>query len=219
MSSNIKEWESGLLIELGERVIQFGFDPTPRDQSFYRKFDGGKHALHVSFIKHTVDFDVTADVAVRFDALEELVNGFAPKLSKKIKDQTFSLGAELGNISGEGQCRWTIASKADVVTAASGISEKFKVVGIPYLERFSSLESVLEALSGDDKAAWLHSPIHGVRAKRAIAAAFLLNKKQAFLELVEKKTQFLKERNDFGLQDFLEMADDLREKMLQPTQR
>ena len=127
---------------------------------------------------------------------------------------TWTLGCELGNLTGEGQYRWSIADKADVVKAASGVVEKFRAVGLPYLERFSSLEIVLEVLSGDDKAAWLHSAIHDCRAMRAIAAAYLLKRKQECLELIEKKTHFLEQRNSFGLNGFPEMTSALKARLL-----
>jgi len=215
MSGKIKEWQDSLLLELGERLIPLGFDPKAKGQSFYRKFDGGRHALHIGFIRHPHDLDITANVAVRFDAIEELVSEFRPQHSfaPKKMPTTWTLGCELGNLAGEGQHRWNIADKTDVVKAADGVIEKFRAIGLPYLERFSSLEMVLQVLSGDDKAAWLHSAIHDCRAMRAIAAAYVLDRKQECLELISKKTQFLEQRNNFGLNGFSEMTEALKSRL------
>ena len=53
----------------------------------------------MSFIKHAHGCDVTADVAIRVDALEDLLNEWNATLSKAERKQTHSMGAELGNIS------------------------------------------------------------------------------------------------------------------------
>ena len=173
----------------------------------------GRHAFHLSFIKHKADFDVTVDVAVRLDELENLLNEHRGNLSEAQKKNTFTLGAELGNISEGRQKRWTVASLDDIKPAAKSIMDAFVAIGVPYLEKYSDVESVLETLSGDDRAAWLHAPIHDDRAKSAIALAFLLGDRERFSQLAAAKTEFLKSRNDFGLTSFLQFRDALENRL------
>ena len=203
-----------LLLRLNTQLTTIGF--RRNGQSFSRAFHGGKGLFHVAWIPHQSDFDVTADVAVRHDAIEDLVNKFDSTirpawavLSKKEQTMTATVGAELGNLSIGMQRRWTVTSEADVATACPSILEAFKIIGVPYLQRFSSLEEVLSVLADDDKASWLHCPFHDVRAKKAIAAAFVLGRRELFGKLVESKAQFLKERKDPGLSGFLSFAEHL----------
>ena len=156
---------------------------------------------------------MTADVAVRFDELEDLLNEYKGHLSEAEKKNTFSLGAELGNMSEGKQRRWTVAGLADVEPVSRSIMDAFSKIGIPYLEKYSNVETALEALSGDDRAAWLHAPIHGERAKCAISLAFLLGDRERFYELAAAKTAFLISRNDFGLQSFLQLRDALERRL------
>src|SRR6476661_8883662 len=102
----MKEVERALLKAVGQRIAASGFESKPVGQSFLRRSPLGRDSLHLSFVKHPCDFDVVADVAVRIDDLEDIVNVNDTLLSKKEKEQTYSLGAELGNISGQGQQRW-----------------------------------------------------------------------------------------------------------------
>src|SRR5437867_11840937 len=104
-----KELKEDLLNSLGKRVEAYGFAMKAREQSLYKRTPFGRLALHLSFIPHRADFDATADVAVRFDALEDLVNEGNDLLSKAEKKGTFSLGADLGNISEGKQRRWTVS--------------------------------------------------------------------------------------------------------------
>jgi hypothetical protein len=96
----MKDIERALLVAVGARIAANGFESKLISQSFLRRFPAGRASLHLAFIKHPREFDVVADVAVRFDELEDLVNANNALLSKKEKGQTYSLGAELGNIAG-----------------------------------------------------------------------------------------------------------------------
>jgi len=201
--TQIKELEKALLTELSEHVGQYGFDTKVKGQSFYKQMPFGRLAFHLSFIKHKTDVDVTVDLAVRFDELEELVHEYENRLSKAQRKGTFSLGVELGNLSEGRQKRWTVGSFEDVEPVAQSIKNSFVAIGLPYLEKYSDLRTALEVLSGDDRAAWLHSPFHDARAKRALGLAFLLGDREQFSQLAAAKTDFLKSRNDFGLTSFV----------------
>lgn len=209
----IKELEKALLTELSEHVGEYGFDTKVKGQSFYKQMPFGRLAFHLSFIKHKTDVDVTVDLAVRFDELEELVNEYENRLSKAQRKDTFSLGVELGNLSEGRQKRWTVANLEDVEPVARSIMNSFAAVGLPYLEKYSDLPTALEVLSGDDRAAWLHSPFHDARAKRALGLAFILGDRERFSQLADAKTEFLRSRNDSGLTSFLQFKDALEHRL------
>lgn len=198
-----------LLKNLARLIEIHGFALRAREQSFYKRTPVGRLALLLSFIPHRADFDVTASVAVRFNELEDLINEGNDLLSKAEKKGTFSLGADLGNISEGKQKRWTVASPGDVEGVCQSIMDAFVAIGIPYLEKYTDIETALEAFSRDDEEAWLYSPFHDARAKRAIGLAFLLGDRERFTKLAAAKTEFLTSKNDFGLQSFLQLRDAL----------
>jgi hypothetical protein len=143
-----------------------------------------------------------ADVGVRFDQLEELVNANNLLLGKREKAQTYSLGAELGNISGEGQKRWTVASLADVEGVADQLVASFKAIGLPYLDQVSTLEGAFQLLTSPGDDAWLHSPIHASRAKRVVGLAKIMGRVDELEERARENSRLLEEMNDPGLPDF-----------------
>ncbi len=211
---NIKEVEKELLKKMAQRIGEHEFDTKPRGQSFYKSTPWGRIVLHLSFIEHgDIDFDVTVDVAIRFDDLENLVNEHDKFLTKAERNNTFSLGVELGNISEGKQKRWTVNNSSNLEHIAESIMDTFVTVGIPYLEQYSNLENAFEALSNDDRSAWLHQPLHAARAKRAIGIAFLLNKQEKFMKLAKDKSEFLSNIRDFGLQSFLDLKEDLQDQL------
>jgi hypothetical protein len=202
----MKELKQLLLRNVGQQLEPFGFHPKPSGQSFSRPFSGGRVSFHLGFVSHPHDFDVTADLAVRFDPLEDLVNERNSQLTKKEKSQTSSLGAEIGNLAGVGQMRWKVKDAADVPARAHEIVEAFKMYGVSYLARASTMQGAFELLTAPGRAAWLHSPFHSARAKRVLGLAKLLGREDEIPALIDANARFMMGLNDSGLQDFERFA-------------
>lgn len=100
--------------------------------------------MDLSFISHAADFDVVADVAV-----EHLANG------KRI----CIVVAERGNIAGPGQHRWPVSSDVQPQKASEGVHTFFNEVGLPFLQRFSSLTEVIRVLRNEPGTARLICPL------------------------------------------------------------
>ena len=212
MPGTVQALQKELIAQITPQLAEMGFAFKAKTRSFYRDIKGGKQILHLTFINHPGDFDVTADVAVRIDALEDLVNAGNQTISASERALTASVGAELGNISAGQPKRWKVASEADVAHAVSGVLGEFRSTGLPYLERFCSLEEIMSVLAGDDPASRLHSPLHTPRAMRALGAAFLLGRWDRFDEIAETKSRYLAERKDFGLGTYTAFAERLAQK-------
>lgn len=190
----IKELKDSLLEEMSQILGREGY--KRREWSFIRKFELGKQIFHLNFVEHRKyrDVDVIADVAIRFDKVEDMTNASNKMLSKKEKAETATMGAELGNILGVGQKRWTMTAGTDISATASSIYQEFCRVGKPYLDKYSSHEAAFEALRRDDDKAWLYQPIDGERAKSAVALAVLLGDEKLVKETIAAKTRYLEER-------------------------
>jgi hypothetical protein len=209
MKQAIHEIERELLEETGKRLAQFGFSSRPTAQSFTRglypdsvEAMAGRAAVHLSFIQHEANVDVTMDVAIRFDAVEDLVQRSNELLSPKEKSQTFTLGAEIGNLERGEPFRMTVSNAADLKAVADSVVTKSKAVGLPYIERYSRPAAAYEVLSKDDRDAWLHSPIHSQRAKRACALLVAMGKQSELASLGARKLAFLQAVKDPGATAF-----------------
>ena len=139
---------------------------------------------------------MTADVAIRFDEVEHLVNQYKDFLTDAEKNKTCTLGAELGNIREGRPMRWTLNNLEDIDSIAGSILKAFETIGLPYLDTYSSMERTYEALIGDDRSAWLHSPFHDERALRAIALAFLVREPESFSRTAAAKFEFLANKKE-----------------------
>ncbi len=199
--SGHKGISEALLRDIANRLATDELAFIRKGQSFVRRTPLGLESLHVSIIAHSDDIDLTADVAVRFDALEELVHRNSA-LSAAEKRATFSLGAELGNISGTGQRRWTVRDPSDIEGAARDIVAAFHAIGLPYLAGISSFEKALEAIEAISPRSWLHSPIHASRCCRAVGLAHLLGRVTDVTRLAREYETFLQTANDPGLPKF-----------------
>jgi len=204
------ELKNETLQVLGHGLGEHQFTFHRKQSRFVRQMSTVRWSVGISFIRHPTDFDVTAGVAVGFDALEKLICE-----DEREAMRTYSLGVNLGYFTGEGQKRWSVHSEQDVEPTCGSLMKTIVEMGLPYLEKYSSMTNALELLSGDDAAAWRHSPIHYARAQRAIGLAFLLGDENAFHRLAVEKTEFLTKREDQMLQRFLDVRKKL-EALLHP---
>ena len=202
LKREMREIENGLLVALATRVQPQGFVLRRSHQDYVKSTSSGRWVLHVAFIEHDDDFDVTADVALRLDAVQDLVHRDNPDLSQKEKRETATAGAELGNIADGRQERWTVADITSVDPVADAIYRTFVGFGLPYLERLSDPRQLLDELATNDRRSWLHAPFHGWRNKTAVALALILSDRQRADELARAGERFLRDRGDPGLTDF-----------------
>jgi hypothetical protein len=198
-----------LMCAVAPQIAACGFKKHG-SREFEKRYEWGRAAIHFSFIEHDHDFDVTVDVGIRFDAVEDLVHRNNKLLTAKEKTNTFSMGAEIGNLTDGKPIRWTVASQAGVGHVAAEISGRIASTAIPYVERYGNMNRAIEVLSSDDDTAWIHSPIHGERAKRAVALALLLRDDRRANCLILSKSAFLRDRKDFGIADFEAFVGSLR---------
>ena len=92
------------------------------------------------------------------------------RLMPRMESDAERVVAVLGNLQGIGQHRWTIRSETDVTPVAESILKMFREVGVPFLERFSSLDETRRAFTEDERFARLICP--GREYRKEIIALF-----------------------------------------------
>ena len=175
---------------LHERLKPMGFRLRARSQEFTRPFEHGMESVHIAFVRHQDSFSAIVDVALRFDEVEEYVNQDAAWLSPAQKKSTYTLGAEIGNIAGQGQRRWEVTHGTDLTACFDSVMQALSQFGFPYMQRLSDYESAFEALSSAPEKAWLYMPIPLGRAKRAVALSELLGRRSVTWEVVRQQLDF-----------------------------
>jgi hypothetical protein len=150
-----------LLLELDVLLAPRGW--VRRDQTFRRDAGECRFLFHVAFIRHQADADVTADVAIRHNAIEHILNADRDWLSAREKRNTSTIGVELGNWAGVGQKRWRLTQTGDSVPMARDIVSWCDRLGEPWLKRFASLTEVTRVLAEDGPEARLICPLPDYR--------------------------------------------------------
>ncbi|RHW43432.1 DUF4304 domain-containing protein [Neobacillus notoginsengisoli] len=206
-----QDQKKALMEHLHKSLSVFGYRKNTSKQHFWKPFEFGKVAIHLSFINHNDDFDITVDVGIRFDELEEMKNLHNTLLSAKEKKQTFSIGAELGNVSEGKPKRWTINSESDIELIANNIYRTIEKVAFPYIEKFSNLENAFEGCLNDGKESWLITAIDSKRAMNTVGLAKILNKTDQINKIIQYKSKFLEEQNDFGFTLFKKFSNFVRD--------
>jgi len=202
---SMAEIKKSLLRALAEELQRSGYRFKSARRSFERPTEYGKVSFHLAFINHAGDFDITADVAIRFDALEDLLNAHRPYLSDKEKKGTFSMGTELGNWIEGRQKRWRVRTESDVAPVVAAIFETFRQHGEPYLEEYSDPEAAYAVLSSDEETASRHSSTRELTALRSVGLAKILGKPD-IPDLIEKHRERIERKHDRGLANFLTFA-------------
>lgn len=192
--------QEALLVQIGTAVAQSGFRRSK--QSFHKRTPIGRQTFHVAFVPHATDFDVLADVAVRVDEIEVLVNADNKLLTTAEKRETATIGAEIGFLTTGEQLRWTVASAEDVPAVTEQVLRVFRDVALPYFERFAEWGAVLDILRADESEASIHCPFFGARALRAFAAAVGVGDKAAAREVAVSFGSRLKTSKDPSLRAF-----------------
>ncbi|MDR6938269.1 hypothetical protein [Luteibacter sp. 3190] len=143
-----------LLQLMAEGLRPFGFKRVLSQQVFRRKTARGWIGLHLAFINHDSDFDVTLDAGVRFDAVQDALLG----IDRESK-QSATVGCEYGRFTGQGQFRWSVRQVGDLDGVVEGLLVASATTMIPFLGRYSDMPRTLEALARDDETSRLLSPI------------------------------------------------------------
>jgi hypothetical protein len=198
-----------ILSELGERLTPLGFKQRPSQQSFYPRIDGGQWAFHVSFIPHVEDLDLTADVAVRLDAIEDLVNAEDTRMTVAETRSSMTLGGDLGNIAEGRQRRWNLSSLDHISTICDEVADAFRRIGIPFLEAHSSLPAVHRTLASSAPPDILLAPFRGHRYMSTLAASYLLGDLASTEALAIRLENELAAADDFDLQRFRDLRQSL----------
>ena len=170
---------------------------------------GGRSSIHLAFTPASTGFDVTVDVAVRFDAVEELVQRENPRLGAAEKRATSTLGAELGNLRDERPLYWSVSIADPIAPTASLMVEAIREIGIPYLDRYEDPAEALSLLSDNGPHAWIHSPGPASRCMRAVALAVVLGH-AGLRELIQSSEAFLASSRDPAVTRFREFVKALR---------
>src|ERR1035437_8208343 len=93
----LAELQKALYTELGRLLVSFDFNPRVQRPAFRRSTKDGWASFPLAFVHHQpVDMDVIADVGLRIDAVEKLVNEDKSHLSPKRRLGTETFGCEMG---------------------------------------------------------------------------------------------------------------------------
>lgn len=198
-----------LLGEMAPLLASVGFSPMRRDQAFRRNRPDGADITHISFIRYPTSFDVTTDVAVRIDAIEEIVSASNAVLSASARKKTATIGVEIGNLSQGSHLAWNIDETTAIDRVALDIFLHVERFGLPFFARFGDIASVTTMLCRDDSEAMRYSPFNHVRASRAVAGLLALGMTGEAREIAGQKVAFMRELQDPNLEFFLAFLRDV----------
>jgi len=123
-----------------------GFRFRKSHQDFIKRVPRRVHAIHFVYIRHSIDFDFTCAVAIRFTEVENILNKDRLFLSETEKRNSFTIGAELGNLKQGSQQRWSVASISDIDYVTRDVASWIDEIALPFLQTYSDLTYTLNAI-------------------------------------------------------------------------
>lgn len=196
------EQKQQLLREIGDALVADGFDRRLKSGVLWRSFPGGRNALFIDVTDLNDSIQVVIKMGIRFEQLEDMTNADSDYLTKREKADTYTLGAEMGNISTGRQKYWLVRNEGDIAAVVPEIVSAVRKISLPYFSKYSDLECAYEVLLRDDNVAWKQAPFDVARAKSAVGLAKLLGKVAELPELIEAKRAYLESRNDPDIGEF-----------------
>ena len=211
----MKPLKNQLLECLSSRFGELGFKYQATKKTFWRDTPQASHDFQITFANYRHNsgyyFNVGAYVGVEHKALMELREEVNRNIETTKQHSLWGVSTYLINIVGADEMtEWNVFSEEDIPGVCERIMEAFKQVALPYMERFSSLEEILAVTMKDDGTGGLYSPLNTMRAKTAIAAAFVLGKRELYEHLVDQKTEYLKKRGNSWAPNFTSALSEFR---------
>lgn len=206
---NKKEQKDYIVSEISKRLNDLGFINKVSGQSFLCKINIGMAMIHLSFINHENDFDVTISVSIRVNQVEDIINKSNELLKKSEQSKTSTIGCELGNLITGNQKRYSIYEQTNLDLVINEMIESIKSYAFPFIEKYCELENIYQIVIRDDKESWWISTFHHKRAQTAIILSKLLRKGD-FDDIFNVKKEFLVKRNDYGLELFLKLYEQIK---------
>lgn len=129
-----KEQKSYILKNVSANLNEIGFNNKIRGQSFLHNIDIGVAMIHMSFINHVYDFDITISVSIRVNKVEEIINNSNGYLKMSEQSKTSTIGCELGNLSNGFQKRYEVFEDTKLDNVINEIIESIKNMLFPLLK-------------------------------------------------------------------------------------
>src|SRR5271157_2756505 len=191
--SSLKDLREKFLYKISDLLVNYGFNNKPNNDR--KKTDFGYIALYFGSVIYNTESLVTISpsLAIRFDEVENLLNLNRDNIKDSVKKRTNTIGGQIGNIYNHKYKDWRISYESDIINICNDIIKFYEMVCIPYIEKYSNLEVILNVLlSGDDdeKSKLVLTEIQ--EAELAIAIAYVLDKKELLFHLMEEKTKLIK---------------------------
>ena len=168
-----------LLEKIATRVAPWGYKARISDQVFVRKNELGWRLLHLTsaYGAGSEYWAANIHVALRVDAVEELTK-VGIEMPARDRNRSATIGGEIGNIA-DGRWRpWHIYPRDDLDRVADEMVCAFVSFGLPYLERVSNLETLLDILSNEGAGAVGEQLMPEITCPRAVALALVLGQNE-----------------------------------------
>ena len=186
--------------ELSPRLSALSFRLASKSNRFVRRFPGGNQVIKV--IAHEAhDYcGYMVQLGVRFHAVEAL-----EKMRSIPGRYAVTIGENLGRLECGGPETWVWEGAGSLWTE---MLSRIEQVGVPYLERYSSMETALSCVLDNGQAGRKCQSVPYQRAKAAVGLAIVLKKSKHEIEqIIESKRRALLKQEAWQREEFEEFLE------------
>ena len=214
MPTELPQLRKEFFDRLSSLLTPYGFKYTQSWNIFTRKIDHGSDQIRFTWVSYPGDsFILEMSIGVRYDAIENLFKEYRKYLGSYRK-YTDTIGNLLPGMFRDWTGTYDISNRADMETALINVMVTIRDIAFPYFERFSTLEAIADILWRDDDEARRLDLKESI-PYRALTAAYLLDNREAFENVILKHVESLQIRAENSVHD-AETVEEYRrfEKML-----
>jgi len=169
---------------LSDCLQDSGFQIWPGHRYLVRPRQCGRDQLFVPVGKAPAKrFYSHVYLGVRIDAVEEVFWRYWPKTDSTFAQETPTIGMEVSHLWDFGMPHaWFMDDFEDVQQIGTEMAAAVVRYGLPYFNKYDSLEIILEALQDDSRYGWMNAGGPHFQFHKALTFAVLLGKDDAYLD-------------------------------------
>lgn len=128
-------------------LLEYGFDFRKQKGVFARQFEGGEHRirLHLNKWPGGKHWEVTFQVQIRFDRVEEILNRYFPDRASKLRE-TPTLSYWLSRLSLGAVPDWEVRSEEDVDAIVPRMKDAVRRFVLPWFASLPDLKALEKTL-------------------------------------------------------------------------
>jgi hypothetical protein len=197
---------------LEARLKAHGFEVWPKHKYLVNPIRFGRQQFFVPIGRAPKNrFAAFVHLGIRIHLVQEIETRDNSRIDDKFKLELPTVGLEMSHLWDFGMPHpWLINGPEDIAAVADDMLEKIFKYALPYFQKYSSLEAILQSLMDDSRYGWMNGGGPDFQFHKAITLALLMRKEDALIQQIIEIAHVAMERTHKDIAAFDAYVESLR---------